>query len=280
MEIFQYVFMQKAFIIGIVVAIICPLIGLFIVLRRMSLIADALSHISLAGVAAGLLSGTNPVLSASLFAVTGGILIENLRQRYRNYSELSIAIMLSVGLALAAILLGIGNGLNSNILNYLFGSIIVSNNMDVLIILVSGVIVLLLTTALFKELYLISFDEESAEISGIPVRAINITFTVLTALTVALAMRIVGILMVSSLMVIPVATAMQLAKSFKGALAYSITFGLVSVITGLLLSFYLNLPPGGTIIIMAVITLLAVLVKQNISPQHLSDKTEKVTDYQ
>ncbi|MBM7854118.1 zinc transport system permease protein [Desulfohalotomaculum tongense] len=281
MEIFQYGFMQKAFIIGLVVAIICPLIGLFIVLRRMSLIADALSHISLAGVAAGLLSGSNPVLSASLFAVGGGVLIENLRRRYKGYSELSIAIMLSSGVALAAILLGIGKDLNANLLTYLFGSIVVNNNTDVIIILTAGLAVLILTTLLFKELYLITFDEETAEIAGIPVKTINIVFTALTALTIALAMRIVGILMVSSLMIIPVATALQLAKSFKTALMYSVTFGLISVTAGLYLSFYLNLPPGGTIILLAVAILLCVIVTKNISSKQLHNKknTGKATDW-
>ncbi|MBO8138740.1 MAG: metal ABC transporter permease [Desulfotomaculum sp.] len=264
MEIFYYEFMQKAFIIGIVVSIICPLVGLFVVLRRMSLIADALSHISLAGVAAGLLAGSNPVLSASLFAVGGGILIECLRQRYRNYSELAIAIMLSTGVALAAILLGIGNGLNANILTYLFGSIVVNNNTDVIIILISGIIVFGMVGILYKELYLIAFDEETAELSGIPVRKISVLFTALTALTIALAMRIVGILMVSSLMIIPVAAALQISKSFKASLLYAITFSVISTTFGLFLSYYLNLPPGGTIIMLAVAVLAAVIMYKNV----------------
>ncbi|WP_034638828.1 metal ABC transporter permease [Desulfofalx alkaliphila] len=277
MDIFQYTFMCNAFIIGLVVAIICPLVGLFIVLRRMSLIADALSHISLAGVAAGLISGTNPVIGAALFAVGGGILIENLRQRYRNYSELSIAIMLSTGVALAAILLGMGKGINAGVLSYLFGSIIVTDRFDVLIILVAGITVLLLIALLFKELYLISFDEETAQNSGIPVRAINIVFTASTALTIALAMRIVGILMVSSLMIIPVATALQLAKSFKSALWLSIILGIISVIIGLFLSFYLDLPPGGTIILLSVAILVCILAIKNLATNkhHINSLPEK-----
>jgi zinc transport system permease protein len=264
MEILQYEFMQKAFIIGLIISVICPLVGLFIALRRMSLIADALSHISLAGVAAGLLSGINPVLGASIFAVGGGLLIENLRHRYRHYSELAIAIMLSTGVALAAVLLGIGNGMNANILSFLFGSIVVNNNTDVMIILISGIVVVLLITALFKELYLITFDEETANISGLPVKTINTVFTILTALTIAMAMRIVGILMVSSLMIIPVAAALQIARSFKSAMIYAISFGVVSVIAGLYASFYLDLPPGGTIILITVALLLAIIVIKNL----------------
>ncbi|MEG6615618.1 metal ABC transporter permease [Peptococcaceae bacterium 1198_IL3148] len=268
MEIFQYQFMQKAFIIGLVISVICPLVGLFITLRRMSLIADALSHISLAGVAAGLLAGINPVLGASIFAVGGGLLIENLRQRYRYYSELSIAIMLSAGVALAAVLLGIGNGLNANILSFLFGSIVVSDNTDVMVILISGAIVLILITVLFKELYLITFDEETAQISGLPVKAINTIFTIITALTVAVAMRIVGILMVSSLMILPVAAALQVAQSFRRAMLYAISFGMISVVSGLYASFYLDLPPGGTIILITVALLLVILAAKNFKANH------------
>lgn len=272
MEIFQYSFMQNAFIIGLVVAIICPMVGLFITLRRMSLIADALSHISLAGVAAGLISGVNPVLSASLWAVGGGLLIEYLRQRFHNYAELSIAIMLSIGVAMAAILLGIGNGLNANILSFLFGSIVLNNSTDVLVILIAGVAVLTLISLLHKELYLIAFDEQTADITGLPVSIINITFTVITALTIALAMRIVGILMVSSLMIIPVATALQLADSFRKSLYLSILFGVISVLVGLFTSFYLNLPPGGTIIMTAIMMLLTVLVAKSIQVQKVHIK--------
>ncbi len=275
LEIFQYNFMQKAFVIGFVVAIICPLVGLFIALRRMSLIADALSHISLAGVAAGLISGSNPIIGASLFAVGGGLIIENLRQRYRHYSELAVAIMLSTGVALAAVLLGIGNGLNANVLNYLFGSIVVNNDTDVIVVLTAGLTVLLLIISLFKELYLISFDEETAHVYGLPVKTINVIFTAATALTIALTMRIVGILMVSSLMIIPVATALQLAKSFKEALTLSIIFGNISVLVGLILSFYLNLPPGGTIIMLAVIILIGVMLIKNFT-QYSDHQTMQV----
>jgi zinc transport system permease protein len=130
LEIFHYGYMNRAILMGIVVGITCPVIGLFIVLRRMSLIADALSHISLAGVAAGLLTGAHPVLSASLFSVCGAFLIEKLRENYRTYSELSIAIILSSGLALAAVLLSLGKGFNTSILSYLFGSIILIDDKD------------------------------------------------------------------------------------------------------------------------------------------------------
>lgn len=259
MEIFQYSFMNKALIIGLMVGTICPVIGLFIVLRRMSLIADALAHISLAGVAAGLLSGANPILSASLFSITGALLIEKLRTKYQNFSEISIAIMLSAGLALGAVLLSLGQGFNDNVFSYLFGSIIVTGQWDFWIIAGTGSVVLAFILLIFKEMYFIVFDEEYARASGIPVGVLNIIFTVLTSLTIAVSMRVIGILLVSSLMIIPVASSLQIARSIKEAVIYSIVFGVVSVVSGLVVSFYLNLAAGGTIILVAIAQLAGVL---------------------
>lgn len=251
--------MNKAFLIGIIAGVICPLTGLFVVLRRMSLIADALSHISLAGVAAGLLTGTHPVLAASVFSVAGAIIIEKLREKYKTYSELSIAIMLSAGLAVAAILFSAGRGFNTNVFSYLFGSIVTTGGSDFWIVAGIGAVVLAFIFLIFKELYYISFDEEAARASGVAVSAINISFTILTSLTIAVTMRIIGVLLVSSLMIIPVATALQMARSFKGALYISILIGVFSAISGLFVSFYLNLAAGGAIIMIAVILLLGVL---------------------
>lgn len=259
LEIFQYAYMNKAFLIGIMIGVICPVTGIFIVLRRMSMIADALSHLSLAGVAAGLLAGAHPVLTASLFSVAGAVFIEKLRERYKSYSELSIAILLSAGLALGAVLLSMGHGFNANVFSYLFGSIVVTGKFDFLIIAGIGVCVLTFVFLIFKELYYISFDEEAALASGIPVRTINILFTVLTSLAIAFSMRIIGILLVSSLMIIPVATALQLAKSFKSALYYSVLFGQAAVISGLFASFYLDLAAGGITILISIFLLIAVI---------------------
>ncbi|HHU87438.1 MAG: metal ABC transporter permease [Pelotomaculaceae bacterium] len=259
MEIFHYGYMNRAILMGIVVGITCPVIGLFIVLRRMSLIADALSHISLAGVAAGLLTGAHPVLSASLFSVCGAFLIEKLRENYRTYSELSIAIILSSGLALAAVLLSLGKGFNTSILSYLFGSIILIDDKDFRLIAWIGLATLGLIALFFKELYFITLDEDAAASAGVSVRAISMGFTVLTAMVIAISMRVVGILLVSSLMILPVAGALQLARSFKEALFLSTGLSLISVLIGIFASFYLNLSPGGTIILFSVWVLLLIL---------------------
>ncbi len=262
---FQYPFMTRALLAGVLVGLICPLVGLFICLRRMSMIADALSHVCLSGVAAGLLSGANPVLMASVFAVAGALILDRLRKFYANYSEISIAIVLSTGVALAAILMSLGSGLSSNFTSYLFGSIVLVSFEDIKIILGMGFLILLLIFLLYKELFLIAFDEEGAKIAGVPVSLINIIFTSLTALTIAVAMRIVGILLVSSLMILPVATALHLAKNFKTALWLGVLFSEIAVIVGLILSFYLNLAPGGTMILTSVVILIGVLVLKSFS---------------
>ncbi|AQS58707.1 metal ABC transporter permease [Desulforamulus ferrireducens] len=264
MEIFQYDFMQRAFAAGLIVGLICPLVGLFVALRRMSMISDALSHVCLAGVAAGLLSGIHPILAAAAFALSGALCIEKLRAVFKAYSEISIAIILSTGIALGAILLDLGNGFNASFSSYLFGSIVAINQTDLLIIAVTGFFILALVLLLKKELFYISFDEEGAQLSGIPVKSITITFTALTALTIATAIRVVGILLVSSLIVLPVAAAMRLAKSFREAMLLSVFLGEAAVIIGLFASFYINLAPGGAIVMTSVLILLAILAWQQL----------------
>lgn len=268
-EMFQYGFMQRALIAGLLVGLIAPLVGLFICLRRMSMISDALSHVCLSGVAAGLLGGVNPVLSASIFAVFGAIILERLRRFYTNYSELSIAIVLSTGVALAAILLSLGKGLGASFTSYLFGSIVAVSSTDIIIIVAIGLVILALVVLLYKELFFISFDEDGARVAGVPVDFINVFFTALTALTIAIAMRIVGILLVSSLMILPVATALQLAKNFKTALWLGILFSEISVVVGLFFSYWLNLAPGGSMILTAVIMLIAVITAKTLKAKRV-----------
>lgn len=260
MEILQYDFMLRALAAGLMIGVVCPLVGLFVTLRRMSMISDALSHVCLSGVAAGLLTGVQPILSASAVAVGGALLIEVLREKYRHYAELSIAIILSAGVAVAAIIIGLGNGVGSGLMSYLFGSIVLITGRDVAIMSLIGIPVLLLVLIFTKEMFNITFDEEAARASGLPVKVINVVFIVITALTIAVAMRIVGILLVSSLMILPVAAAMQMARSFTGTLFCSVLIGELAIITGLVSSFYLNLPPGGTIVITLVLALIVTLV--------------------
>jgi len=262
-EIFQYDFIIRGFEAGIVVAFIAPLIGIFLVLRRYSLIADTLSHISLAGVAMAFLFGWNPILTTIGVTTISSVGIEKLRNTKSVYGESALALFLSGGLAVATILLSLGKGFNSNLLNYLFGSIVTVTSNDVLTIFILAVIILILLILFYKELVYITFDEESAKVSGLPVRFINTLFIILVALTVSLAIPIIGILLITALIVIPVLTALQLRKSFIKTIIYSEIISIFSVVTGIIISFYFNLSTGGTIVLlMLAIFLLVILSKK------------------
>lgn len=256
MEILQYDFMQRAFAAGIMVALTCPLIGIFIVLKRLSMIGDTLSHASLAGIAAGMLWGFYPFWGALIFSVAAAFSIEKLRKSFARYEELSNAIILSTGIGLAVVFIGLAKGYNSDLMGYLFGSIAAVSIQDIYIMFFLSAVIVLSVIILYDKLFYIAFDEEGAQISGISVSFLNIYLTLLTAFTVVVSMRIVGIFMVSSLLVIPVASAMQIGKGFKNTLWLSVAFALVSVVVGLILSYYLDIAPGGTIVLLSVLILL------------------------
>lgn len=259
LELLQYGFIQRALFAGVIIGILCPLVGIFIVLRRMSLIGDSLSHVALAGVAAGILGGVYPMGMALVFSVFAAFSIEKLRKSYKDYAELSIAIVLSAGIGLAVVIISLAKSFNVDLFGYLFGSIITVMPKDILLISILGILIIIVVKLLYKELFYITFDENSAKISGIPVVYINLLFIVIIAVTITLSMRIVGILLVSSLMIIPVATSLQLAKSFKHATFLSIVFAQISIISGIIISYYLELASGGTIVLISVILLLIVL---------------------
>lgn len=258
-SIFHYGFIIRGLEAGIIVAILAPLIGIFLVLRRYSLIADTLAHVSLAGIALGLLLGINPVIAAIGTTILASLGIERLRTTKRVYGESALALFLSGSLALAIVLLSLAKGLNSNLFNYLFGSIVTVTSTDVYIIAALAVIVVIVLIALFKELMYISFDEDAARVSGIPTKFINTLLIVLAALTVSLSIPIVGVLLIAALIVIPVVTALQLRKSFAVTIVYAELFSLFSVISGIFTSFYLNLSTGGTIVLIMLALFVATL---------------------
>ena len=263
LDLFQYDFIIRGLEAGIIVAFIAPLVGVFLVLRRYSLISDALSHISLAGVALAFLLGWNPILTAIVVTTLSSVGIERLRNTNRVYGESALALFLSGGLALATIILSIGKGFNSNLLNYLFGSIVTVTHEDIITIFVLAIIVLLLLVLFYKELVYITFDEESAKVSGLPVRFINTLFIILVALSVSVAIPIIGILLITALIVIPVVTALQLRKSFVATIVYSEIISIFSVIAGIFLSYFLNLSTSGVIVlIMLMIFLMTLAIKK------------------
>ena len=259
LEMFQYAFMQKAFLVGILLAIIIPLIGVIVVLKRLSMIGDALSHTSLAGVALGLLLGIEPIVGAVVVCVVAAFSIETIRRRLPRYAEISISIIMSVGIGLASVLTGfIEDGAAFN--SYLFGSIVAITDTEVLMVIIVTVIVVATFLLLYKELMFITFDEQGAILAGLPVKKINFVITLLTAITVSVAARSVGALIVSSLMVIPVACAMQVANSYKKTVLYSVLFAVAFTVVGLVLSYYFNLKPGGTIVLTGVVVLIPLMV--------------------
>lgn len=263
-DIFQYGFIIRGLEAGIIVAVIAPLIGIFLVLRRYSLIADTLAHVSLAGIAIGLLLGINPVLTALGTAVIASLGIEWLRVSKRVYGESALALFLSGSLALAVVILSLAHGFNANLFNYLFGSIVTVTTNDVYIILILAVLIILVLGAFYKPLVYVTFDEEAAMVSGVPTRLVNTILIVLAALTVALAIPIVGVLLIAALIVIPVVTALQLKKSFIRTIIYAEAVSLFSVVSGIFASFYFNLSTGGTIVlIMLAIFTSAFIIKKN-----------------
>ena len=251
-DLFSYSFVIRGFEAGIIIGIIAPLIGIFLVLRRYSLIADTLSHVSLAGVAVGLLMKINPLLTAIAAAVISSVLIERLRLSKRVYGESALSIFLSGSLALAIVLISLSGGFSVDLFNYLFGSIVTVKQTDVYIIGTLGAIVIATISIFYKELVFATFDEEAAKVSGIPTRFLNLLLIVLTALTVALAIPIVGVLLIAALIVIPVVTALQFKKSFSQTLVIAEGISLFSVIAGIITSFYLNLSTGGTIVLITI----------------------------
>lgn len=271
--ILKYEFLQNAFLTGAIIGLIAPLLGVYIVVRRLSLIADALSHVTLAGIAASLLlekrlmltTGLNPLYLGMTFSVVGSLFIEKLRTVYKHYQELAIPIILSSGIGLGVIFISLADGFNTDLYSYLFGSVSAVSRTDLLIIIIISIVVVAFVVLLYKELFLLSFDEEHAKASGIAVKSLHFFFIILVALVIAASMRIVGILLVSSLMTLPVAASIRIAKGFKQTILLSTLFGEISVLGGLTISYYLDLAPGGTIVVIAVMILILVILLKKMS---------------
>lgn len=255
----QYDFMKTAFIVGILLSVIIPCIGMVIVLKRLSMIGDALSHTSLAGVVAGLAWNINPILSATVFCIAAALGMEIIRKKFPKYSEISVSIIMSLGIGLAAVFSGFVKT-NSNINSFLFGSIVAINDFELYMVVGISILVFLSFVLLYKELFYIAYNERAARLSGVPVRLVNFIFTLLTAVTVAVAARTVGALIVSSMMVLPVACSMQFEKGYFKTLIGSVIFGMIFMLSGLTISYYFGLQSGGTIVLLGVLTLIVILI--------------------
>lgn len=259
MTIFNYTFMQNAIFVSLFISILCPCIGIFLVLRRYSMIGDTLSHASLAGVTIALLSNQNPILGAFVFTSICGLLIEYLRNYFKKHTDLILSIILSLSVGTAITIISSGK-LNANADSFMFGSILTVTQFDMVMVLILSVFSVLTLLLLYHQMIYIAYDEEAAKVAGVRVRLINYIFSILVASAISVSIRIVGVLVLSSMIALPVATALQLEKGFKQTLIFSIIFSFIDIMSGLFISYYLNVAPGGFTALVSVAVLVIVLL--------------------
>jgi zinc transport system permease protein len=243
-------FMRLAFAVGAVVGVLAPAVGFFLVERRQSLVGDGLGHVAFAGVAAGYLLGVSPVLTALCFAVVGALAIEWLRARGGTAGDQALALVFYTGIALGVVLVSSADRLDVGLFQFLFGSILTVTWSDLWVVLALGVLSLAAIAVLYRGLVAAVLDDEGSRVAGAPVTRLNTAVAVLAALTVGISMRVVGILLIAALMVLPVVAAQRVAWSLRSTLGLAMLIGLGSVLAGLTLSYYGDLPPGGTIVLL------------------------------
>lgn len=258
-DFFHYEFLQRAFAAGIITAIIAPTVGSFLVFRRYSYMADTLGHVSLLGVALGIITGISPIVGAVLVSIVAAWGIDTLRQKEKIYGESVLSLFLSGSLALALVLMSFSREFARNITSFLFGSITTVTRMDLWVMAILAIVILSVTALFYRKFFLITLDEELAEAEGVKVRLYNFILILLCALTVAISMRVVGVLLIGALMVIPVITALQFQFGFFKSILASIIFSLLSAIIGLFLSYTLDAPSGGVIVLVALFFFLLAL---------------------
>lgn len=252
-DLLTYGFMQRALLAALLVGLTAPSVGVYIVQRRLALIGDGMGHVALAGVALGVLTTGQPVLTALVTAVVGAVVIELVRARGRTSGDVALAIMFYGGIAAGVVIISRApGGTPANLNTYLFGAITTTSGTDLAVFAVLAVVVLTVTVGLAPRLYAVSNDEEYARAAGLPVLAINLLLAVITAATVVISMRVVGLLLISALMVVPVATGQLVVGSFRATLALAVGIGLLVAVGGTITSYYANTPSGGTIVLLAV----------------------------
>jgi len=259
-EMFEYDFMQRAFIAGLFIATLASISGTFVVLRRYSLMSETLAHSALVGVAVGLVGGYNPLWVAVIAAVLSAWLVEYLRSSFALYSDAILSILLSGSLAIAIIIVSLGGAFNNSLFSYLFGSILSVTTDDVVTIIIFGTLSLAFLLLFSKELYFIAYDEEVAKTSGIRVKFLNFLLVTVVAIIIALSIRVVGSLLIGALMVIPTVAALQYRVGFRNTMLISLFFALFSVVFGMSLSYYYSLPSGATIVLSVIAIFIISLI--------------------
>lgn len=248
LSILNYEFMQRAFLAVIAMSIFAPILGIFLILRRQSLMSDTLSHVSLAGVAFGVVLGISPTISTVVVVLVAAIFLEYLRTIYKNFMEIGTAILMSTGLALSLIIMSRAGGRSSISLDqYLFGSIVTISQKQVIGLFVIAAIVVLLTLLFLRPMYILTFDEDTAFVDGLPVRVMSIAFNMLTGVAIALMIPAAGALLVSTIMVLPASIALRIGKSFRTVIFVGMVIGFVGMVAGLFSSYYAETPASASI---------------------------------
>jgi zinc transport system permease protein len=248
---FESEFMRLAFAVGAIVGVLAPTVGFFLVQRRMSLVGDGIGHVAFAGVALGVLLDISPVLTALVAAVVGAVGIEWLRSRRGAAGDQALALVFYTGIAAGVVLISIAGSLNVDLFSYLFGSILTVSRTDLALMAVFGATSLVVVALFYRALSAVVLDEEGARVAGLPIGALNVLVAALAALTIALSMQVVGILLIAALMVLPVTAATRIAWSMRSTLLLSAAIGLGSALVGLTASYYGDIPPGGTVVLVA-----------------------------
>jgi zinc transport system permease protein len=264
MELLQYGFMQNALITGTLIALTLSTLGVFLVLRRYALLGDGLAHLSFGGVAAGFIFGLMPLASATIFAVLGSIGILKLVERAKIHGDAAIGILSQTSMGIGIFIISLTRGVNVDIMSYLFGSILAITTTETIMALILTTLAITFITINYKQLLAMTLDEESAKISGVNIQRMNILLMMLTAITIAISMRITGLLLVSSLIIMPAVTSTQISKSFKQTLIISGLIGVTSVITGIITSYYIDAATSGTIILILFLTFSTTLIYKKI----------------
>jgi len=261
MDLLQYDFMLRALAGALIIGITAPALGIYLVQRRLSLIGDGIGHVALTGVGVGLLFHQSPVLTAVIVSAVGAVGVELVRERGRTSGDLALALLFYGGIAGGVVLVGLSDDSgNANLVQYLFGSLTTTSGGDLVVIAVLGVAVLAAMLLLRPVLFAVCDDEEYARVSGLPVRTLNLLLAVTTAVTVTIAMRTVGLLLISALMVVPVAAAQQVTRGFRTTMAVAMAGGVVAAAAGVVVSAEANTAPGATIVIVALALFLALTV--------------------
>ncbi len=254
-------FMRQALVAAVLVGLAAPLVGTFLVQRRMSLIGDGIGHVALAGVAIGILTGSMPVLTALVAAVAAAVGVELIRAAGRTSGDIALAVMFYGGIALGVVLISKSSATSpANLTGYLFGAILTTSRTDIVVFAVLAVVVVATTWLLRHRFFAVANDEEYARAAGMPVRGYNIALSVLTAVTVVVSMRVVGLLLITALMIIPNASAQIVSRSFRSSMLWASLIGVLSSVGGVVVSFYAETPSGGTIVLIAIAAFLVISV--------------------